>query len=417
MDTFVWSITFATTVKPSTGFLAFKAEITNSLSISLASAKIHDRSSILEYHPASNTNYLRPTKMGVQNGSTPERSSPSQRRSTIRQRDKALSPHGHTVRFLYLMLKQFDTKHTNWQKVADGTGITTANSAKARYARFKKQIENHIDGDRIQAKREQKEEEQDEEMSGWSQDNTNSALNSPFTTPSRCNGAGINMRGVVKSEPGSTTFIKQESGQIRSQNSTENNDDEVMEVLPFFSADPNALKIKREQGLCYDFSDSLVKREKEIDEDGDDRSSFEILSSNYYGTTASNPCGYGFPLVATVSGQQPGSSSFAQQPTMPSYIQRSTVSSSSISGSGPSSSPNTSSPYQSLTPSPLGQKPNGSPQYPWCNRMTPPGATQGNNTSLSPQGGHPSNSSANSNGCNTGQSRKSSISEPVAIDD
>lgn len=83
-----------------------------------------------------------------------------------RERSIPLSPNGHTARFLYLMLKQVDVKHIKWQEVADGTGISRGQVAKARYGRFKKQIESQILGDAIQVKREREMDVEQEDEKG-----------------------------------------------------------------------------------------------------------------------------------------------------------------------------------------------------------------------------------------------------------
>lgn len=73
---------------------------------------------------------------------------------TPREKPIPLQPNSHTSRFLYLILKQVDLKHINWQDVADGTGISKGSAAKLKYGRFKRQIESVFLGEAIQVKRE-----------------------------------------------------------------------------------------------------------------------------------------------------------------------------------------------------------------------------------------------------------------------
>lgn len=184
-------------------------------------------------------------------------SGPKKRRTFLSQRDKVLVPNGHTVRFLYLMLKQIDTRQIDWQKVADGTGIATSASARNRYSRFKKQIESQIEGDMIQAKREQKEEDD-------TSDNFN--FNSIPATPARVENAGIDAPRRIKTEPGIMQANAQYLGQ-QTRHSFANlagNDDLTDSTSISASSTPS---IKREQNFYDDFGSSLIKREKSIDND------------------------------------------------------------------------------------------------------------------------------------------------------
>lgn len=193
------------------------------------------------------------------------------------QRDKALVPHGHTARFLYLMLKQIDTRQIDWQKVADGTGITSAISARNRYARFRKSVESRIDGDTIQAKREQKE---GYDTSDYSQVRDSARFNTSPTTPLRTASAGADVRRRIKTEPGTMLHNHQEPRQDPRSHMNDN-DDEIMTDAPSASSSYHTPGIKREQGLYNDFSDCLIKREKEVDDDIFSSSSFRVLSSHY----------------------------------------------------------------------------------------------------------------------------------------
>lgn len=96
--------------------------------------------------------------MGASQGSKSRPVTPAKRKGLKGPHDKSLSPHGHTSRFLYLMLKQLDLKQIDWQEVADGTGLSTGRSAKSRFTRFQKHIESEIMGDAMQIKREQERE-------------------------------------------------------------------------------------------------------------------------------------------------------------------------------------------------------------------------------------------------------------------
>lgn len=96
--------------------------------------------------------------MGASQGSKSRPVTPAKRKGPKGPHDKSLSPHGHTSRFLYLMLKQVNLKQIDWQEVADGTGLSTGRSAKSRFTRFQKHVESEIMGDAMQIKREQERE-------------------------------------------------------------------------------------------------------------------------------------------------------------------------------------------------------------------------------------------------------------------
>lgn len=224
--------------------------------------------------------------MGVNHNGAIQRPSAAKRNAT--QRDKALSPHGHTARFLYLMLKQVDTKQINWQKVADGTGITTPASARNRYARFKRLVESQILGDMIQLKREQKEEGDEDTV-----ESTGVAAHSSFNTflnntPANVQDTGADVRRRIKTEPGTTPIIQQEPGERSRHSYTNNPQDADMVDIDSRSTSPHTPSIKQELGLHYDFSDQLIKREVSVDDTPS--SSFSNLSSHYYGSSSGMPC-------------------------------------------------------------------------------------------------------------------------------
>lgn len=173
---------------------------------------------------------------------------PKQKTKGPRERTLPLSPHGHTTRFLYLMLKQVDPKQINWQEVADGTGISKGSAAKLRYSRFKRQIESQIKGDAIQMKKEKevKEEQGLAEGSGNSVERKTSASK-------RDRGGNTEddeeYRKKIKLEY--ATPIKQEYRRFSSVVSLDNDDSEEDEDNNVNSSLPQSPFVKPEPGIGY----------------------------------------------------------------------------------------------------------------------------------------------------------------------
>lgn len=179
------------------------------------------------------------------------------------------------------MLKQVDVKQVDWQKVADGTGINTAQSARSRYGRFRKQIESQIDGDAIQAKREQEEEDVKNVLSGAGSE----GLDMVSANPVLAENTGADVRRVVKSEFDFATPIKQEprAGSPLFVND-DDNDHEDMEMSSSTSTNIPYINVKAESGIDYDFSDCLVKQEVIFD----DPPSIGDLLPHYYDSSSTN---------------------------------------------------------------------------------------------------------------------------------